>query len=102
MKSITNIEISKYKLAMRLLSRLKDVQQLSWEITQFIKKFPLEEVQGNALDELIDQYYDFGISLMTTSQMFYEELPEKDEIKKNKLNNIDNESKGSTDKNLGG
>lgn len=47
---------------------LKQVQQLSWTITQFEKKYPFEHVQEWELEEIKTAYLKFGEQLIKIAE----------------------------------
>lgn len=52
--------ISHYRELTQIRNILKLIQQLSWDITQFDRRFPFEEVQPDAYPELKKSYLEFG------------------------------------------
>jgi len=55
--------IEKYKFLEKLRSVLRDVQKLSYRITQFDKKFSLENAEVKDYDSLLNAYLDFGLEI---------------------------------------
>lgn len=60
-KKLTPIE--KYKYLEKLRNVLRDVQKLSWRITQFDKKFSLENIDEKHYQELLNAYLEFGMEI---------------------------------------
>ena len=52
-----------YTKASELRNVLKQIQQLSWNITQFDKKFPIENLTASELEQVIKSYFGFGDEL---------------------------------------
>lgn len=66
-------ELSQYSRLIALRNILKEVQQLSWNITQLDKKFPIENAEDFGYDELINTYLEFGDSILSIADNFKEE-----------------------------
>jgi len=58
-KKLTS-DIEKYKYLEKLRNVLRDVQKLSWRITQFDKKFSLEDIDEYNYEKLLNAYLEFG------------------------------------------
>lgn len=59
MKDKKNSAISKYKEIQRKKNILKQIQQLSWNITQFDRKFPFESISEAQYSDYIIMYENF-------------------------------------------
>jgi len=57
-KLTSNIE--RYKYLEKLRDVLREIQKLSWRITQFDKKFPLETADEKDYENLLKAYLEFG------------------------------------------
>lgn len=51
--------IEKYKYLEKVRDNLRNIQKLSWRITQFDKKFPLESIEPFNYPSLLGAYEDF-------------------------------------------
>jgi hypothetical protein len=56
-------DIDRYKYLEKLRNVLRDIQKLSWRVTQFDKKFPLENTDKKHYQELLDAYLEFGLEI---------------------------------------
>ena len=65
--------ISVYRKLVKIRDLLKDIQQLSWNITQLDKKFPLDKTKEKDYPELLRVYLEFGNELNTIAHFFREE-----------------------------
>jgi len=55
--------IGKYKYLEKMRSLLRDIQKLSYRITQFDKKFPFEISTPNDYESLLNAYLDFFMEI---------------------------------------
>ncbi|KKR00146.1 MAG: hypothetical protein UT24_C0016G0035 [Candidatus Woesebacteria bacterium GW2011_GWB1_39_12] len=78
-KKLTS-DIDKYKYLEKLRNVLRDIQKLSWRITQFDKKFSLENTDKQHYEELLDAYLEFGLEIDDLALWVRE-----DEMRKNNL-----------------
>lgn len=70
---------------------LRQVQQISWNVNQFDKKFPLEKVDESEYDNLLEAYQGFMAEVIRIAQ----NLEDLDDIKGAK-----NETKVDTSRNM--
>jgi hypothetical protein len=84
-------DLSMYLKLQTLRNLLKDTQQISWDITQLDKKFPIDRAEEIGYEELLKAYLDFNDRIQCLAHEFREEVlddPVIDQIKmKNKLKN---------------
>jgi len=66
--------IAFYQKLVKLRDILKDVQQLSWNITQFEKKFPLDSADEKDYPELLTAYVRLGQEIDGIAHLFREEI----------------------------
>jgi len=66
--------IEKYSKLVALRNLLKEVQQLSWNITQLDKKFPMEKAEDIGYDKLILAYTGFNDNISNISERFEREV----------------------------
>ena len=76
-------EIKTYTTLVKLRNLLKQVQQISWNITQFDKRYPLEDSYSDDYPFLREAYMDFKEDLYRILSLF-EDLEEENENKNNK------------------
>ena len=77
MKKNEGIDI--YLKVTKMRDILKSVQQLSWDITQFEKRFPLMEADSAEFLDLLSAYVKFGSTLNKISEEYNQEI-KKDEL----------------------
>lgn len=65
-------EIKTYSKLIKRRNLLKQIQQLSWNITQFERRYPLEEVQYTDYTALCQAYDDFVSDLYKIVEQFKE------------------------------
>lgn len=68
MKEMNHIET--YGAIIKLRDQLKRVQQLSWNITQFEKKFPFDQISQEQYDELFRAYLEFAMDMFVINKVF--------------------------------
>ena len=73
MKRNETSSIVVYRKLTQLRNLLKDIQQLSWNITQFDKKFPLASASEETYPELVKSYVAFGQEVDSIAHYFREE-----------------------------
>ena len=66
--------LEKYSKLIALRNLLKEVQQLSWNITQLDKKFPMEKAEDIGYDKLILAYIKFEEDILNISEKFEAEV----------------------------
>ena len=67
-------DIEKYTQLVRLRDLLKDVQQLSWNINNIEKRFPLEGVATKDYKDLLNVYIKLGGEIAGIAHLFSEEI----------------------------
>ena len=85
--------IAFYQSLVKLRDILKAVQQLSWNITQFERKFPLDGATENDYPELLTAYIELGQEIDGLAHLFREETVDDPII--SQLNEMKNESKST-------
>jgi len=70
-KKLTS-DIEKYKFLEKLRDILRNVQKLSWRITQFDKKFPLEATDKKDYKNLLNAYLEFGKEIENIAMLIRE------------------------------
>jgi len=63
-------QIASYRELIKLKNILKRIQQLSWNVTQFNKRFPLENANSSSYSELKKAFLEFGEEVKDISQDF--------------------------------
>ncbi len=85
-----------YSKVITLRNLLKEIQQLSWDITQLDKKFPIEKAeQTDAYESLISVYLNFSDRIESIASEFKETICDNgviEDIKMKKLNQNENEN----------
>ena len=66
--------LEKYSKLITLRNLLKEVQQLSWNITQLDKKFPMEKAEDIGYEKLISAYTKFKDDITNISIKFEKEV----------------------------
>ena len=67
-------DLRKYTKLVSLRNILKEIQQLSWNITQLDKKYPIEKAESIGYDELIEAYMSFREPIISISEKFENEI----------------------------
>jgi len=75
-------EIKTYTSLVKFRNLLKQIQQTSWNITQFDKRYPLEDAFSDDYPFLLDAYMDFKEDLDRIVNLF-EDLENENENNKN-------------------
>lgn len=70
--------IERYKFLEKLRNVLRDIQKLSWRITQFDKKFPLENAEDKNYGELLNAYLEFGLEIEDLAMWIREDKMRKE------------------------
>ena len=65
-------DIEKYQHLVKLRDLLKGVQQLSWNINNFDKKFSVENSFGDDYVDLLKAYMNFAGEIETLAHLFRE------------------------------
>jgi len=71
---------------------IKSIQQLSWNITQFDKKFSLEKATPNTYSELLQAYLNFVSDIVTLgnrANQLLEDTPVNRSVNKKNDNKVD-------------
>ena len=68
MKEMNPIET--YGAIIKLRDQLKRVQQLSWNITQFEKKFPFDQISSEQYEDLFKAYLEFAMDMFVINKVF--------------------------------
>ena len=69
--------ISIYRKLVKIRDLLKDIQQLSWNITQLDKKFPLDKLKEKDYPALLRAYLEFGYEINSLAHLFREETDDE-------------------------
>jgi len=77
--------ISVYRKLVKLRDLLKNIQQLSWNINQFEKKYPLEKATEKDYPEILNSYVDFLIALDGIAHFAREETVDDPIIEQNEV-----------------
>ena len=67
-------EIDKFKRLLHLKKAAKEIQQLSWSISKFEARFPLEELDNKKLDSLIGFYEGLANDLHDITYSFIDDI----------------------------
>jgi len=67
-------DIEKYSQLVKLRDLLKDIQQLSWNINNVEKKYPLDSSFGEDYKDLLKVYVQFGQEIDSIAHFFREEI----------------------------
>lgn len=67
-------DIEKYHQLVKLRDLLKDVQQISWNINNVEKKFPLDSALFEDYEDLLNVYIQFGEEIDGLAHLFREEI----------------------------
>ena len=70
----TMSDIERYAQLVKLRDLLKDVQQLSWNINNIEKKFPLESAGYEEYNDLLNVYTKLGEEIEGIAHLFREEV----------------------------
>jgi hypothetical protein len=91
-------ELLLYSRLITLRNLLKEVQQLSWDITQLDKKYPPEMAkETEAYESLISVYLNFNDRIQGIAHEFHEAVIDDEIIEEIKMKSIkQNENKSST------
>jgi len=68
MKEMNRIET--YGAIVKLRDQLKRVQQLSWNITQFEKKFPFDQMTEDQYEDLFRAYSEYAMDMFVINKVF--------------------------------
>ena len=68
--------INQFQKLLKLRSAFKAVSQLSWSVTQFEKRFPLEVSSDKEIEQLLGAYIEFAKNLKAISDELEEEIDE--------------------------
>lgn len=83
-------DVKKYSKLVSIRNLLKEVQQISWDITQLDKKFPIEDAEEIGYQDLLYAYLAFNERIQKIASSFEGELdndPVVEKIIKMKKNN---------------
>lgn len=75
--------LARYNNLRKLRDSVKGIQQLSWNLSAFEKKFPFEDVGEDSIDDYFRAYRDFGNEVDDVARCFKEVEKETDRNKKN-------------------
>ncbi len=70
--------IKNFQHLLRLRTIFKQVSQLSWNITQLEKRYPLESLDGTEANDLITAYQQYAQQLARANDELRSELYEKE------------------------
>lgn len=96
MKKMRPNKMSLFAKASELRSEIKQMQQLSWTVTQFEKQFPFEQIVNEDLEDLTSHYLKFCLEIIELGKKLDEKIS-KDEY----LDMLKNENTNNTDTVLG-
>lgn len=63
-------QMDQYRMLMKQRDQLKRIQQLSWNITQFDKKYPFENITPEQFDTYFKTYYEYAMDMFIINKVF--------------------------------